>query len=764
MATEYVIKGIQEELQNVTSKNDATMRHAVYRNMNTDYYKSNTGIFKNIGNALSGTITGTSVRISTGAGTIYGRDFEVTANTSVEVPQNTNGYVIVKYDENKAPTQRFSLTTILRTDTIIKQDLLNSGKQYMFPLFEYTATAQVDSLDALDTVDLSFGYMQNALNNKVDKTTMGNYVQRRTTGTNLNVNMGQWQGNSAYPFFVQSYINSSNENTVRLLQTFPEGDTGLYVTPSFVNHISNGTAKTLAYKTDLNDKVSKAIGTASKSVTIGEVSAGGEVDFQIYHDNAKGNLMVRRMSGADYHGFYSNEDDQHMYVYLGNNADARKIANSVDLLDYVQKDNNGDNSYIKLADYNGGTTAPFYINAYINNASKNTTKLVNTFPKGEQGFYAQEGDFYHVDRGTSKRLAYTSELSDKVSKAIGTGSKSVTIGELSSGGQVDFQIYHDMNAQNLAVRRISGDDYHGFYSNENDQHLYVYLGNKSDARKIANSVDLENYVLKDSDGVSSYIKFADYNGGTTTPFFVQAYVNSANKNTVKLANTFANGEQGIYVQEGSLSHIDRGASHELAYTSDVLPLTGGNLTGLLTSDHNINTTANINAAFIATSNGRFTANGTAEGLKHVGTGSTSAQDTLQTLYPDGSRRMLLRTDTSSAQRLYLTNYASGSSGYTGGIVCQNDYVMHVFDSGNKIIGLAHLTDLTRMLTPMAEVVELQNEILTELATDQNVSKSLSTKLTKLKSVGTSLTDKLKTIEEELEKTSQELIKEFSEES
>lgn len=449
------------------------------------------------------------------------------------------------------------------------------------------------------------------------------------------------------------------------------------------------------------------------------------------------------------------------------NANKTALAGKADastLNDYVKRRTTGTNLNVNMGAWNGDSTKPLFIQSYINSAEANTIRMIQTFPEGDTGVYITPDFVNHMSNGAAKTLAYKSDISDVVKKAIGTSSKSVTIGELTSGGQMDFQIYHDMDAQNLSVRRMTGDDKHGFYSNEADGHMYVYLGNKSDARKIANSVDLTNYVMKDDNGDNSYIKFADYNGGTTTPFYVNAYINTANKKTVKLANTFPNGEQGIYIQEGEVSHIDAGATKSLAYDSEVLHLTGGNLTGLLTSDHNINTTANINGKGIATADGRFTSNGTSEGLVHVGTSSTAAQDVIACRYPDNNKRLLLRADTATAKRLYLTSYPTGGGSYNGGIVCQDDFVMHVFNNGDKIIGLAHLTDLTKSLRPIAEVVEAQTELITEITNDpnMNLSKSASRSLAKLQAVGSSLTQALDEQEAELEQYSEQLKAEFAE--
>lgn len=644
----------------------------------------------------------------------------------------------------------------------------------------------------------------NLANNKVDNATLANYVQRKLSGTNLFIDFGRWNGNNAYPLFLQSYINSSNENTLRLYQTFPEGETGIYITPSFVNHISNGVAQTFAYKSDLSGKVSKAIGDSSKSVTIGETT-GGMVDMQIYHDMAKENMILRRITGDDYHGMYTNEADGNLYIYTGNKANTKRLARGEELTGKVSKAI-GDLAKTVVIGENSGGNADMII-AHDTNAENFVMRRVTG--ADFHGLYVNENDgnlyIYTGNKSNTTRLARSEELANKVSKAIGDSSKSVTIGE-TTGNLADFQVYHDMANENLAVRRITGADYHGFYSNENDGHLYVYLGNKADARQIANSVDLLSYVKRVDTGTNLNVRLGSWNGGTSAPFFVQAYVNSQNKYTVKLINTTPKGEQGIYINEGSVSHIDSGTAKALAYQSDVdkkanttdlgnyvekdevgtdlfvrlgsfnggstapfyargyianskyatklinttpkgeqgisttegvvyhidsgtakalaydsdvtkelnkkLDLTGGTLTGVVTSNKNIETSAVVKGGSVVAENGAVYSEGTATGFVQNGVSRTSAQDLIVAYDSAGKRRALLRSDTDSSGIINLLGYDSGGSTPNKGLYVNNTTFNHVTTSGNR--ALMHKDEMATYLDPIKDSVADLDTKLTAL--------------------------------------------------
>lgn len=377
------------------------------------------------------------------------------------------------------------------------------------------------------------------------------------------------------------------------------------------------------------------------------------------------------------------------------------------------------------------------------------------------GFYINEDEGrMHVYTGVSANsvtLAKYSELANKVNKAVGNGTKSVILGT-NTGGGTDFELWHDMEEGNVGYRRTTGVDKHGWYINENDEHGYIYLGNESDARKLVNSVDLQDYVMKDSDGVSSYIRFADYNGGTTAPFYLQAYVNSSTRDTVKLANTFPGGEQGIYINEGAVLHIDGGTNKPLAYASDYLKLTGGTLTGALSSDHNITTSANIHGDRLTSHGGAITSGGDATGYVHNGTASTAAQDMMLLNYSTGNRRALLRDTTAG---MYFSGYGTSGTDMNRGLYTTNDKFYHMTTSGGRT--LMHVDEAAKSMREMSmnlDTLQAENDVLVDVLSEIVPDNEALKQVKESRQSRTSLTTKYDAVIEELEQDRVQIVEEL----
>lgn len=284
MATKYTIKGIQSELQNVTSENDAVTRHTINSNTNRIYAENNCGVYEHIGEGLSCVISGTSVRVNVGMGCLYGRDFEVLSNTLVEVEQNTTGFVVAVYDGNVVDgTQRFYLTSIKETDTVVQQDLLNDGKMFMMPLCSYVATTQVDDITTIQNAQLNdeslFGELTTLNNNKVNKSDLDGYVKLSNNSTTLlDSYLGYMNKDAKQPMRINNYVNGVGENTMVMTQMYPTdtagkyNKNGFYITPDFVVHFCDNIERRIAHLDQtpyvMNSKSAKLVDAEYKNKTL----------------------------------------------------------------------------------------------------------------------------------------------------------------------------------------------------------------------------------------------------------------------------------------------------------------------------------------------------------------------------------------------------------------------------------------------------------------------------------------------------------------
>lgn len=104
-------------------------------------------VISGIGNQLEVTSSGLTITLKTGQCLIKGRHVvETIGNTTLLLPANSSGYIVISYDITKVNGQEAELMYI---STLISEDLNNNGQRRDFPLYSYVSTSAVVSLTDL---------------------------------------------------------------------------------------------------------------------------------------------------------------------------------------------------------------------------------------------------------------------------------------------------------------------------------------------------------------------------------------------------------------------------------------------------------------------------------------------------------------------------------------------------------------------------------------------------------------------------------------
>ena len=104
-------------------------------------------VISGIGNQLEVTSSGLTITLKTGQCLIKGRHVvETIGNTTLLLPANSSGYIVISYDITKVNGQEAELMYI---STLISEDLNNNCQRRDFPLYSYVSTSAVVSLTDL---------------------------------------------------------------------------------------------------------------------------------------------------------------------------------------------------------------------------------------------------------------------------------------------------------------------------------------------------------------------------------------------------------------------------------------------------------------------------------------------------------------------------------------------------------------------------------------------------------------------------------------
>lgn len=104
-------------------------------------------VISEIGNQLEVTSSGLTITLKTGQCLIKGRHVvETIGNTTLLLPANSSGYIVISYDITKANGYEAELMYV---SSIVSEDLNNNGQRRDFPLYSFVSTAAVITLTDL---------------------------------------------------------------------------------------------------------------------------------------------------------------------------------------------------------------------------------------------------------------------------------------------------------------------------------------------------------------------------------------------------------------------------------------------------------------------------------------------------------------------------------------------------------------------------------------------------------------------------------------
>lgn len=104
-------------------------------------------VISGIGNQLEVTSSGLTITLKTGQCLIKGRHVvETIGNTTLLLPANSSGYIVISYDITKANGFEAELMYV---SSLISEDLNNNGQRRDFPLYSFVSTAAVITLTDL---------------------------------------------------------------------------------------------------------------------------------------------------------------------------------------------------------------------------------------------------------------------------------------------------------------------------------------------------------------------------------------------------------------------------------------------------------------------------------------------------------------------------------------------------------------------------------------------------------------------------------------
>lgn len=104
-------------------------------------------VISGIGNQLEVTSSGLTITLKTGQCLIKGRHVvETLGNTTLLLPANSSGYIVISYDITKANGFEAELKNV---SSLVSEDLNNNGQRRDFPLYSFVSTAAVVTLTDL---------------------------------------------------------------------------------------------------------------------------------------------------------------------------------------------------------------------------------------------------------------------------------------------------------------------------------------------------------------------------------------------------------------------------------------------------------------------------------------------------------------------------------------------------------------------------------------------------------------------------------------
>lgn len=104
-------------------------------------------VISGIGNQLEVTSSGLTITLKTGQCLIKGRHVvETIGNTTLLLPANSSGYIVISYDITKANGFEAELKYV---SSLVSEDLNNNGQRRDFPLYSFVSTAAVITLTDL---------------------------------------------------------------------------------------------------------------------------------------------------------------------------------------------------------------------------------------------------------------------------------------------------------------------------------------------------------------------------------------------------------------------------------------------------------------------------------------------------------------------------------------------------------------------------------------------------------------------------------------
>ena len=133
-------------------------------------------VISGVGNQLEITSSGLTITLKTGQCLIKGRHVvETLGNTTLLLPANSSGFIVISYDITKANGYEAELMYV---SSLVSEDLNNNGQRRDFPLYSFVSTSAVITLTDLrvfsSIVSLKAKYdaLSSAMNNKANKSTI----------------------------------------------------------------------------------------------------------------------------------------------------------------------------------------------------------------------------------------------------------------------------------------------------------------------------------------------------------------------------------------------------------------------------------------------------------------------------------------------------------------------------------------------------------------------------------------------------------------